>query len=105
MGNNDGVIKIYNIEKSKCPSILFGHLARVSSLDWCGSCLASGSRDGFIRIWDLRTNSVEFAYKAHQQEISGLKWSIDGSLIASGGNDNKLVIHDNRINVELAKFS
>ena len=28
----------------------------------------------------------------HRQEICGLKWSPDGQLLASGGNDNKLIV-------------
>ena len=31
-------------------------------------------------------------YKAHNQEICGLKISPDGQMIASGGNDNKLFL-------------
>ena len=32
--------------------------------------------------------------EGHQQEICGLKWSCDGSQLASGGNDNMLMIWD-----------
>lgn len=31
-------------------------------------------------------------YIGHKQEVCGLKWSFDGSHLASGGNDNKLMI-------------
>ena len=31
-------------------------------------------------------------YKAHNQEICGLKLSPDGTMIATGGNDNKMVL-------------
>jgi WD40 repeat protein len=54
--------------------------------------LASGSRDGTVGVWDIRAGIVN-KYKAHQQEICGLKWNPDGKFIASGGNDNKLVIY------------
>ncbi|MCQ2819706.1 MAG: hypothetical protein MJ252_20770 [archaeon] len=36
---------------------------------------------------------------AHNQEICGLKWSFDGTQLASGGNDNKLIlwsVHSNK---------
>ena len=31
-------------------------------------------------------------YEGHRQEICGLKWSFDDQFLASGGNDNKLMI-------------
>lgn len=31
-------------------------------------------------------------YKEHTQEVCGLKWSLDDQQLASGGNDNKLLI-------------
>lgn len=34
--------------------------------------------------------------RGHTQEVCGLKWSPDGSLLASGGNDNALMIWDLR---------
>jgi cell division cycle 20-like protein 1 (cofactor of APC complex) len=35
-------------------------------------------------------------YQAHSQEICGLRWSPDGYHIASGGNDNKLVVYSHK---------
>ena len=34
-----------------------------------------------------------FSFVGHYQEICGLKLSPDGSMIASGGNDNKLFVY------------
>lgn len=34
----------------------------------------------------------------HTQEVCGLKWSPDGKLLASGGNDNILNIWDASVN-------
>jgi cell division cycle 20-like protein 1 (cofactor of APC complex) len=31
-------------------------------------------------------------FAAHKQEVCGLKWSPDGKFLASGGNDNKLLL-------------
>ena len=31
-------------------------------------------------------------YVGHNQEVCGLKWSFDGTQLASGGNDNKLMV-------------
>ena len=34
--------------------------------------------------------------KGHTQEVCGLKWSANGTMLASGGNDNLLNIWDDR---------
>lgn len=41
----------------------------------------------------------------HKQEVCGLKWNPEGSLLASGGNDNKLLIWDSRNTKPVAKFN
>lgn len=69
------------------------HVGRVGSLDWCKNILASGSKDGYVNVWDLRIKKMVNKYQAHTQEICGLRWSPDGRYIASGGNDNKLTIY------------
>ncbi|CDW78802.1 anaphase-promoting complex subunit cdc20-like [Stylonychia lemnae] len=76
------------------------HTERVSSLSWNPlhtSLLSSGSLDSFIHNNDVRVpiqQSMICTYKAHRQEVCGLKWSPDGQQLASGGNDNLLCIWD-----------
>ena len=90
-----GQIKVFDIVKMKKTNNFDGHSGRVGSLDWSSGLLASGSRDGTVATWDLRHGIVN-KYKAHAQEICGLRWSPDGKHIASGGNDNKLVVYDHK---------
>jgi WD40 repeat protein len=103
IGNSTGQIKVFDIVKMKKNNNFEGHNGRVGSLDWSCGLLASGSRDGTVATWDLRSGIVN-KYKAHGQEICGLKWSPDGSYIASGGNDNKLVVYSHKKRDELVKF-
>lgn len=35
-------------------------------------------------------------FESHKQEICGLKWSFDDKYLASGGNDNKLMVWSNQ---------
>jgi WD40 repeat protein len=37
-------------------------------------------------------NSEVYRYKAHEQEISGLRISPNNDMIATGGNDNRLLL-------------
>lgn len=41
----------------------------------------------------------------HRQEVCGLKWNPEGTQLASGGNDNKLLIWDQRNSAPIAKFN
>jgi cell division cycle 20-like protein 1 (cofactor of APC complex) len=42
---------------------------------------------------DIRTkNNYEAKLLGHKQEVCGLKWSPDEQQLASGGNDNKLLL-------------
>lgn len=103
VGNSQGQVRLFDITKKKKISCFEGHYGRVGSLDWSNGLLASGSRDGNVVIWDPRVGQVA-RYKAHSQEICGLKWSPDGSYIASGGNDNKLSVFSAKMDTEMVRF-
>lgn len=51
--------------------------------------LCSGARTGHIHHHDVRVAEHHVAtLTGHTQEVCGLKWSLDGRYLASGGNDN-----------------
>jgi cell division cycle protein 20 (cofactor of APC complex) len=57
--------------------------------------LSSGSRDSNIFHHDVRLPQHHTStLRGHSQEVCGLKWSTDGTQLASGGNDNLLHIWD-----------
>ena len=67
----------------------------VGSLAWNSDLLTSGGRDGHIILRDFRAPSgiqSSIFLNNHRQEVCGLRWNQDGDLLASGGNDNKVVI-------------
>ena len=67
--------------------------------------LSTGSRDRSILHRDMRCPDP-FIKKlsGHRQEVCGLKWSIDNQL-ASGGNDNRLLVWDKMEENPLYKFT
>ncbi len=75
IGNSLGQIKVFDIVKKKKICNFDGHAGRVGSLDSYSGLLASGSRDGTVATWDLRDGLIN-KYRAHNQEICGLKWSL-----------------------------
>lgn len=64
-------------------------------MSWNGGILSTGSRDCSILNHDIRIkNSIINKMEGHEQEVCGLKWSPDGTQLASGSNDNSLRIWD-----------
>ncbi len=96
VGTNQGDIQLWNPE-SPCRMIraITGHDARVGTMAWNSQlCLASGSRDHQVHLHDIRDPKPCRVLNGHKQEVCGLKWSFDDKQLASGGNDNKLLIWD-----------
>lgn len=53
----------------------------------------------------MNNSHIVSTYQGHTQEVCGLKWSHDGHSLASGGNDNKLMVWNLRSNLPVSKFS
>ena len=106
IGENDGRIKIYDVEACKIVRDVGGHASRAGSLAWNGNLLGSRSRDRSILVRDLRCPETYLSkFVGHRQEICGLKWSPDQKYIASGGNDNKIIVWDTKVQGEMVRFS
>ena len=107
VGTYDGAVQIWDIARSRMVRSMRPHTHRVSACAWSGSLVASGSKDKRICVQDLRTpNGIIRNLDSHKQEVCGLRWSPhDEKMLASGGNDNKLMIWDiNQHEQPLAKF-
>lgn len=83
-----------------------GHNARVGALAWNDHILTSGSRDRLIYHRDVR-QPAQYIRKlvGHKQEVCGLRWNTEDGQLASGGNDNKLMVWDKLSETPLHKFS
>lgn len=100
VGTNKGITQIWDIQLQKKLHELTGHSSRIGCLAWNGDLVCSGSRDRFIIQRDLRqsSNRHDRRLSAHRQEVCGLKWSPDRQYLASGGNDNQLLVWSLRRN-------
>ena len=97
----------YRLNFSNPESTVTVHLNKITtdSAIWWLTCLfslfffSSGCRSGAIYHHDVRVANHHVATLArHTQEVCGLKWSPDGKYLASGGNDNLLMIWDASVN-------
>ena len=79
----------------------------VRSLARNGQQLSSGRQNGSILQKDIRTPSSisERKLPGHKSQVCGLKWSPDYQQLASGGNDNKLLIWDLRNSASFCTFT
>lgn len=94
VGDSSHLVKLIDVEKNSEIRNIRSHSDRVSSLAWNGYVLSSGSRDATVVNHDLRVQDYFVKYLAHTQEICGLKWNTENSMLASGGNDNKVCLWD-----------
>jgi len=95
VGTNTNVVELWDASRGTKIRQMGGHSARISSLSWNNSLLSSGGRDSVILNHDTRQrNHIQFKYAGHQQEVCGLAWSLDGTTLASGGNENLLCLWD-----------
>lgn len=95
VGMSNSISQIWDAERIKPVRNLNGHAARVSSLSWNNHTLSTGGRDSIIVNHDVRIREhITATLRGHEQEVCGLKWSPNGTQLASGGNDNQLLIWD-----------
>lgn len=111
VGTHRGHVQIWDVQCTKRTHSYEGHNARVGALAWNSATIVSGSRDRTIRLRDTRCISsnasgngesenaanpsamaTQRLIREHRQEVCGLRWSLDKQMLASGGNDNRLLI-------------
>ncbi|KAM6988810.1 LOW QUALITY PROTEIN: cell division cycle protein 20 homolog [Passerculus sandwichensis] len=89
VGTSSAEVQLWDAEQQKHLRTMTSHCARVGTLSWNSCILSSGARTGHIHHHDVRVAEHHVATLAgHTQEVCGLKWSLDGRYLASGGNDS-----------------
>ncbi|CCE65010.1 hypothetical protein TPHA_0J01890 [Tetrapisispora phaffii CBS 4417] len=98
IGKDDGNTEIWDTETSTLVRTMRSNLGvRIGSQSWLNTLLATGSRSGEIQINDVRIkNHVVSTWEEHSGEVCGLEYKSDGLQLASGGNDNAVIIWDTR---------
>jgi WD40 repeat protein len=104
VGARGGGVCVWDASTMATEAQLAPHARRVGVLSWnphSQTILATGSKDQRVALYDVRDRTAALIGPIataceHMQEVCGLKWDPDGVLIASGGNDNRLILWDSR---------
>jgi len=95
IGTASATTRLWDVTMQKQVRSMNGHSSRVSSLSWNNYILSSGSRDSTIVNHDVRQRNHHVSTcEGHEMEVCGLAWNPEGTILASGGNDNNLCLWD-----------
>ena len=86
-------IHLWDAEDGHLMCRLTGHQGSVSSLDLSpdGKLLASGGRDGTVRIWDVGAEREIACFRAGSN-VRSVSFSPDGRRVASGLRDTTVLV-------------
>ncbi|CAM9626755.1 U5 small nuclear ribonucleoprotein 40 kDa protein [Lampetra fluviatilis] len=95
--SDDGTVKLWDTRKKgsvhsfqntyQCLSVTFNDTS---------DQILSGGIDNVIKVWDLRQNKLIYTMKGHNDSVTGLSLSPDGSYLLSNAMDNSVRIWDIR---------
>jgi cell division cycle protein 20 (cofactor of APC complex) len=90
-----GSIELWNVASSTRVRTFRGRNANITSLAWNDNVLSAGAYDGNIFHHDVRAREHHFAtLSGHEGVVCSLKWNLEGTRLASGGNDNTCRVWD-----------
>lgn len=96
VGTCTGELCLIDVHEGKMFGRRHQHKSRIGVLSWRGNCLLSGSRDRTIKQMDINLPADQRVISLHSQEICGIAYDSAGARLATGGNDNKVFIFDDR---------
>lgn len=84
----DTEVKIWNRNGSLINTLFHNQPVTQVIFSTDDKVLISGTKDGRISLWDVKTGDLIQTWKAHRETVADIKVSSDGKTIASTGKDN-----------------
>lgn len=78
----------------ECLQVFRGHQDRLTSVDFNGQILVSGSTDRTVRLWDIKTGECRKILSGHTKRIDTVVFSADGQTVASCSRDGTISLWD-----------
>jgi WD40 repeat protein len=94
MSTGENSATVWNLKSGRpFPPVLYGHTQRVSSVSFRrdGKVLASGSEDGDIRHWDVKSHELIGTLSAQQQAVKNVVFCPEEDVLASVGEGDSIV--------------
>lgn len=102
-GSGDKTVRMYSVSSGNESRIFTGHAGNVTSLACApsGLVLASADDRGEIILWDLRAGKIIKRMRGHGRGgIWSLDWSVESTVLVSGGADGTVRVWDVQPNKE-----
>ena len=89
--SEDGSVKLWDLRRRKCTGTLTVG-CKVWSGSYCnlGESFVSGSEDGTLRRWSIKSGHCESQAQAHQGAVWSLAVNPAGDTVATAGNDGSI---------------
>eukprot|EP00756_Hemistasia_phaeocysticola_P052231 Hpha_TRINITY_DN27441_c0_g1::TRINITY_DN27441_c0_g1_i1::g.193797::m.193797 len=102
-GSEDGNIYMYDAKEGKVCATLKGHSHKVYAVNYLpftshspATQIVSGSLDKTVRVWDSDTQKQISKLHGHGDNIFAAQYSRSGELIATAGDDLRVICWDQR---------
>jgi WD40 repeat protein/serine/threonine protein kinase len=105
-GGDGGTVRLWDAEGREIAQMR-GHSAKVTALTFSpdGDLLVSAAKDNLVKVWDWRVGREKFALpKEHSGWPLALAIVFDGTAVASGGADGRIIIRDLRNGTKRGDF-
>src|SRR5258707_1785401 len=78
------------------PPLLDAHKGAVTCVAYArdGRTLASGGKDGVVRLWDLSARKVRHTFAGHGRMVTAVAFSPDGKILATTRYDPGIHLRD-----------
>ncbi|KAK6015621.1 WD domain, G-beta repeat protein [Ostertagia ostertagi] len=95
-GSLDTTIRVWDISKGACISVLSGHHSLTSGMQLRGDILVSCNADSDVRVWNIRDGSCMYRLhgpNGHTSAITSLQF-LENGIVVTSGDDGAVKLWD-----------